>query len=1486
MTGDGEDVHPGSVPKRNGSVPTSRDDQDLNSSVEVPNSSTAASTALAVPTLTEADVGMAEAPKMSLLGKRQTREHAADSEHSPESSAGVKKVKLAQDDAGQTGQAVELNKLPRNKSQLPAEVWHHIFSFCPPRSLGNLLRVNKLFNLYLDPSPSLVNREVPPPKVKGVLGFLKPNVIWQLSRRLFWPQMPVPLRSMAEIDMWRLACSLKCQKCNKQPAQSHAASSDSCSTAAAPCLGPGLDGVAVIWPFASRLCGRCLVTTSMKEIDLMVSQSVPSTVLQGIPFAYVTPDLRVQPSNTPDTDKLKLFSPTDVDEVTKEFHDVQALGPGAMDEWMKGLNNRGKNLQNQASRWEKWYMSGGVTRMRTELYPGYVNNNKVSSISTSNSATPAASPTSYPTAPPATRAQVPSSQASSQARQERTPEEVAELKAIRKAEIERRALLLDPPLTPNVLQHLPAFEAAMQIVLPFQDKDWDFLKPRLLTQRGEAEHRHPGLVVVKEEAQQDRTERRQLEATLATTKEARELIDKQWEETQAPLRARIAGLADEAIRETWGKGKKVTRDNCAKFAVDVLCYIRKRFYAEIAEKAAAARSAGREVPVDPPEGPFTQKLTLENMKWIFDTKIKPHTESYRKELFYCNGCDTNSKTFGFEGVIQHYAAKHTTALSLGTIVVHWRAEWPQYPPFRYGPSKQPPHSHGFRPSFVGNLGGAVLPQGHNYPSTNGHAGLPPYQPYPAPGYHTAPYPEQYQAIPPPVYPQGPYAPAPQQPLYGQPPPPPPQQQQQPYVAQPPLYPPYQPPATTYPPPATSEPPQGYGPPPPAVQAYNYNSFQANAHNSYPGIQPPGYPDSYQIRLEEVARSSREIWNSLGVIRDLPGSIRVFVTIHHLVKRFHARFGEVPPFAMFIDGLSNNKDMRPVRNVNGLVCKACHFGLGNAPHVQEDRKTFSLPQLVNHFQSKHIEPMQAQGVYPLLDWVLDMVLLPNLDTLSRLRMCGEPQRGMLADALPHLFQPRSASVQQYPSPYPVPSKGRHIEFSGLGMNGLAGREQPYSGSPAPRQYSSADHSSNRDSGNMVPPTLTNSRSDAPQNGYVSEQQPSLNSAVPNTSEYGRDVQDEGRVVQARSFRESDIRSRDNEDRHGNFQPAMESARLSFKEAKKIEAETEEWNQGWSTSRTESGKPYSSYQNSGAGENADRPREASLVQRPATHTPPRPSMAVTRAMQPSSITGHEEMLNLQHQGHPSAVTHRHRDLSDRPYTVEHGMAPASGAAPASRIYNRYDEVSRRSRSPVYGASYQSVPPRRDRSPLMQQVAPAYLSGAGAPPLNDEMGYRGYRSQTVVPEYFPRRADTEVYDRPPPRPEYHDHNHTPRPEYYRNPVDARSHSRPPAPAPAPPADTYEIVQVRDEQGEYLIRRPVRREAAAQSFHDVGRRAYRDADPYGAVPYADSEQPVYAADSRGAPAGAYTRHGTVMREDTQRGTRGGDPYYEEYDPRYPAAS
>ncbi|XXG99088.1 ARP2/3 actin-organizing complex subunit Sop2 [Hypoxylon texense] len=43
---------------------------------------------------------------------------------------------------------------PLDKSLLPAEIWHRIFTFTPPRTLGNLLCVNKLFNAYLIPQSS------------------------------------------------------------------------------------------------------------------------------------------------------------------------------------------------------------------------------------------------------------------------------------------------------------------------------------------------------------------------------------------------------------------------------------------------------------------------------------------------------------------------------------------------------------------------------------------------------------------------------------------------------------------------------------------------------------------------------------------------------------------------------------------------------------------------------------------------------------------------------------------------------------------------------------------------------------------------------------------------------------------------------------------------------------------------------------------------------------------------------------------------------------------------------------------------------------------------------------------------------------------------------------------------------------------------------------------------------------------------------------
>lgn len=153
---------------------------------------------------------------------------------------------------------INANAPGRDKSLLPPEIWHHTFTFCPPQTLGNLLRVNKLFHIYLDPSSSLQSGSPLSPG-KSAISILKPNSIWQASRRLFWPHMPAPLRSMTELESWRLARSIRCQSCNKQDARGQQQPPPDPWHP-----GPGMDGVSVIWPFAIRVCGLCLLRMSFK----------------------------------------------------------------------------------------------------------------------------------------------------------------------------------------------------------------------------------------------------------------------------------------------------------------------------------------------------------------------------------------------------------------------------------------------------------------------------------------------------------------------------------------------------------------------------------------------------------------------------------------------------------------------------------------------------------------------------------------------------------------------------------------------------------------------------------------------------------------------------------------------------------------------------------------------------------------------------------------------------------------------------------------------------------------------------------------------------------------------------------------------------------------------------------------------------------------------------------------------------------------------
>lgn len=693
------------------------------------------------------------------------------------------------------------------------------------------------------------------------------------------------------------------------------------------------------------------------------------------------------------------------------------------------------------------------------------------------------------------------------------------MKAARRLAIEQRCLELEPPIEPNVLNHMESFQNALQISTPLTDSAWAVLKPRLLAQREAAEQKENERIVQSRLLQAKYEERRQQEAHL---KEVKEVLDREWDEAQSPIRELLGHYADEIIKGRWKEGQSVTNDASPKFAADVLIHVRSRFYRHIAEEDAAAHAARQEVKKDSPNGPPTRKLILENMKWVFDTKIKPFTEQFRKELFLCHVCD-NSKFYGFEGVIQHYAAKHTNTLSLGSVVVHWRAEWPEFPPFHPDPSSAkaayyqgppighhghfhsgpPPrgsYQHGRYPQSPGPLM-QHTPRGssgfHHF--SPGPYGPPPYAdhfsgqhqhgpfappqtyhgpnsyppPPPPPGYppeHPSGYPGSYQgyAGPPAGY-QG--QPAGFHGYNG------PQQGQipQPYGS------PYQ--SHAYPAPTIGPSQSGghaSGPSPPshhAPTAAVHN--QANSHH-LPGPSSASTTSAqigsgmYQTQLGHMAGIARETWFGTSGIKDLPGSVRAYVVINQVVAKFKEAFPNEPSLAMFIDGMSTHPAMKPIRNVNGLNCKACiSNGLGSAASQTQppafpsgDRRLYTLPALLSHFQSGHVErpkPTNAShygASNARMDWKVDMLDLPERSTITNLINApgmDDHKLQIIAEVFPDAFPRPLPILGPANNTGPVPMMADSDEASrGNGTHVWRAPDHGYRGSPRKAQAEGHEH----------------------------------------------------------------------------------------------------------------------------------------------------------------------------------------------------------------------------------------------------------------------------------------------------------------------------------------------------------------------------------------------------------------------------------------------
>ncbi|KAL8669672.1 MAG: hypothetical protein Q9168_005746 [Polycauliona sp. 1 TL-2023] len=981
------------------------------------------------------------------------------------------------------GQAVPARS--SNGSTLPAELWHHVFRFVPPIFLGRLLRVNRAFHSYLT-SDTIKPKPVDASSSMGVRP-LDAESIWAASRRTYARPFPKPLRGLKELDMWRLLLGKACQLCGqtKDPAP--------------------MVGDANVWESGPG---------ERTDIDLLLSSDFPSFLRLALPFALVStsmnyiPKALVRESTMPTSLELvKRFYKPHLQQMRRRLVEVRELGSASADEWSKGLAEEGLERTNDAQRWEQWEAAGGLRKI----------NKRPSAKAVVPLAKPAAMPNLPPKPPsiveaevltphhvpidpryngqppdvfalPAEQYQYPYSTAAAYQppwvapgqfqelpaqhhppsihvpRPERNMKTANEAKAARRAEIERRCYLLDPPLPANILKHMDSFQAAIQISTPFTDFAWDTLKPRLLAQRSSAEKRESELVQQNELLQSETRQRRHQEVP---SKDTRDTTDRRWDRAQAPVHDLLGALADAYIDERWHGGRVVNKENSPKFAADVLLTVRQRFYERYPSPSGAAEHIpGHSAQNGSMNGSNPPLLFLENMKWVFDTKIKPFTEQFQRELFLCNGCDDNFKFYGFEGVIQHYAAKHTSSLSQGSIVVYWRAEWPDEPPFNPEPSlsksayyKVPSPATTSYSQIAQQLLGSdgrydAMAESEPNQSTNGHSvyqNTTPHHSTQAMSYHDSTNQYSYNA--------GYGTPSSTAPVNGI---------QNGFVQTHPASHAQEWPVNG----ASTASAQSGGP---ITNGYSYagafNAPETIAVSSYgaqvsyraPAPHPPHFDPSrnsiaqltetYQQQMDEMAKQSRDVWFSTQGIKDLPASVRIYVVIHHMASRCSARFATVPSLAMFLDGLDNNAQMRPVRSLNGLACKTC-VTQHNASHALDpqsqppasDRKLFTLPHLLNHFRNAHLEGSEAFANpgsgpdAPRHDWTRDMIELPEDRLVSNLVYSpgmDDNKLDLIASAFPPIFPVplpslgslRSSGVMRNPGPGSEVRRGKHDYMSG-------------------------------------------------------------------------------------------------------------------------------------------------------------------------------------------------------------------------------------------------------------------------------------------------------------------------------------------------------------------------------------------------------------------------------------------------------------------------
>ncbi|KAL9085355.1 MAG: hypothetical protein Q9165_007646 [Trypethelium subeluteriae] len=790
----------------------------------------------------------------------------------------------------------------------------------------------------------------------------------------------------------------------------------------------------------------------LPETTLLFSSS--SALLPALPFAFVTQDLHVIPSialqdsgGLPHTLKVtKFYYKPHVEEIERQLRNTQALGPAAAEEWGKGLASTGKERLLDAARWERFETRGGVdsivvdvrnTRAAREMSAfSYGQSSPRSTL------TPSSASGMRPVSRSIRDSSIPYS-ISHPSRAGRDLRDINQSKALRRAEIERRCELLQPPLTRNVLQFMESFQAAVQIPMALTENAWDLLLPRLLAQKPDAEK------LALEAATKGRASVARSERRGPQNPDSKEAEIQAWEELQTPVRNCLGRCADMIIAEAWQNGSTITNANCPSFAADVLLGSRQLYLSEQPSEDTGASSR--------------RSLVLDNMKWIFDTKIRPITEKFRREIFLCNDCTTNKKFYGFEAVIQHYGVKHTTSFSIANITPSWReAEWPEHPPFNPNPGRLPNAGRCARPSQDRNPWStnkqSQLMQQKGFANANSHEISPSPRPFgasqvsPGPN-HGASLPYTSEWMPPTsLPPHGHY------PTHGRPPGFQMQYSRLSQVAPVPSYAsshlfdhvPAQHPGSQHHGHATGPMTENW----PIDARYSMDTSRRNPQ-LVPGtrLQNPEEGDWYpetlkdptnfaqdspsrtfatltQREVDTLSEVACDVWFLLAGVKDLPTSLRVYIAIFHMEQSNQAQFGHGLDLDLFEYVINSGPNTAPIRNAPGLACKMCarqRDGLQadyQSYYSRIDRRhLYNLSSLVAHFKQTHASEPNAIASYcnSRSDWKRLMIELPEPEFIQGFEntpgMDDEQKQLFL-----HVF-PSNHGFRRGPRPTPAPYDDR-------------------------------------------------------------------------------------------------------------------------------------------------------------------------------------------------------------------------------------------------------------------------------------------------------------------------------------------------------------------------------------------------------------------------------------------------------------------------------